>query len=238
MDSPKPFANRYRVIGGKPSIELKLRSPRQLFDERDPAPFRDRDLDDDAARYILASYRDLRDQNQVRLSLYFESLGELGQSPNLIEKAIRAFFTFEADMKRRELRDIIHQGLLSLVIGITFLFTCTSFAQWMDGKGIGLWSSMMKEGLFIMGWVAMWRPVSIFLYEWWPIRADLLVLRRLSNIEVDILPLMQTEASIEPRAEIRAEPRSDSRAVASGEISKPQTVRVPLLPTRGLSSTS
>ena len=33
--------SRYPVIDGKASVELKLRTPRQLFDERDPAPFRD-----------------------------------------------------------------------------------------------------------------------------------------------------------------------------------------------------
>jgi len=26
-----------------------------------------------------------------------------------------------------------------------------------------------REGLTIIGWVAMWRPIEIFLYDWWPI---------------------------------------------------------------------
>lgn len=28
----------------------------------------------------------------------------------------------------------------------------------------------LAEGLLILGWVAMWRPIQIFLYDWWPIR--------------------------------------------------------------------
>lgn len=28
---------------------------------------------------------------------------------------------------------------------------------------------MLKEGFTIAGWVAMWRPMQIFLYEWWPL---------------------------------------------------------------------
>jgi hypothetical protein len=28
---------------------------------------------------------------------------------------------------------------------------------------------LLKESLLIGGWVAMWRPMQIFLYEWWPI---------------------------------------------------------------------
>jgi hypothetical protein len=28
--------------------------------------------------------------------------------------------------------------------------------------------TIVSEGLLILGWVAMWRPVEIFLYDWWP----------------------------------------------------------------------
>jgi len=28
---------------------------------------------------------------------------------------------------------------------------------------------VLKESLLIGGWVAMWRPMQIYLYEWWPI---------------------------------------------------------------------
>lgn len=181
--------NRYRVIDGKTSVELKLRTPRQLFDERDPAPFRERDLDDDAARYISTAYREVKELQNVKLSLYFETLGEFREKPMVIEKAIHAFFLFEADVKRRELREIFRQGLISLVIGLTFLFTCTWFANHLDGqKSVSLLRSMMHEGLFIMGWVAMWRPISIFLYEWWPIRADQRTYEELGAIEIEILP--------------------------------------------------
>jgi hypothetical protein len=26
--------------------------------------------------------------------------------------------------------------------------------------------------LVIGGWVAMWRPMEVFLYDWWPVRAE------------------------------------------------------------------
>lgn len=207
----KSKQSRYRVIDGKASVELKLRTPRQLFDERDPAPFRERDLDDDAARYIVASFRDLKDQDATKLSLYFESLGELDGKPQVIEKAIHAFFGFEADMKRRELRDIFRTGVISLMIGLTFLFICSYFAHRVDKSSTDLFSSMMHEGLTLLGWVAMWKPINIFLYEWWPIRDSLRTLRSLAHIEVTIHPLMADETvkenigQFEVKAPLRAE---------------------------------
>ena len=186
---------RYRVLDGKASVELKLRTPHQLFDERDPAPFRERDLDDDAARYILASFRELRDHNDVKLSLYFDSLGKFSDRPEVIEDAIHAFFSFESEMKRRELRDIFRQGIISLIIGVTFLCLCTNIAVKLGVLGLAEgahenWvGTMLHEGLFIMGWVAMWRPISIFLYEWWPIQEALTTFKRLGALEVEVLPM-------------------------------------------------
>lgn len=47
-DSTASTSPRYRMEGGQTCIDIKLRNADQLFDGRDPAPFRDRDLDDDA----------------------------------------------------------------------------------------------------------------------------------------------------------------------------------------------
>lgn len=177
---------RYRVIGGVPSIELKLRSPRQLFDERDPAPFRERDLDDDAVRYIVTSFRELKDQDDVKVQLYFESLGEFENNPIDIGRAIHSFFRYESDMKKRDLRSIFRQGLYSLAIGLFFLTLCTWLAYGLDNSHPPFWQSLMHEGLLVTGWVSMWRPISIVLHEWWPIADDVRTLARLAEVEVEV----------------------------------------------------
>ena len=170
---------RYRVIGGIPSVELKLRTPRQLFDERDPAPFRERDLDDDAVEYIVSSVRELKEQRDVRLSLYFETLGEFENNPGDIARAIHQFFRYEADMKRRSLREAFRHGLFSLVIGLALftLFVWTAHSPDASAK-LPLGEAMFYEGIHLLGWVSMWTPISFFLYEWWPIADELAVLKR------------------------------------------------------------
>lgn len=180
---------RYRVIGGIPSVELKLKTPRQLFDERDPAPFRERDLDDDAAEYIVSSVRELKDQGDVRLSLYFESLGEFENKPSDIARAIHQFFAYEADRKRRELKETFHHGLISLAIGMTFLSLCVWFAHGIEKENASLFQWFTYEGLMLMGWVSMWKPINTFLYEWWPIAEDVKTFKRLAIMDVEIAPL-------------------------------------------------
>jgi hypothetical protein len=42
------------------------------------------------------------------------------------------------------------------------------------------------EGLTIGGWVAMWRPMEIYLYDWWPLRRRGTLLDGLSRVDVDV----------------------------------------------------
>ena len=41
-------------------------------------------------------------------------------------------------------------------------------------------SGILEEGLVVAGWVAMWRPMEIFLYERRPIRRERRIYRRLA----------------------------------------------------------
>ena len=39
----------------------------------------------------------------------------------------------------------------------------------------------------IGGWVAMWRPLEVFLYDWWQIRAEARLFDRLSSVSSSIV---------------------------------------------------
>jgi hypothetical protein len=194
--------NRYRVVDGKTSIELKLKTPHQLFDERDPAPFRERDLDDDAVRYIIDSYKGIStDAEDIKLSLYFAEMGTFRNEGDVIPKAIRAFFEYETELKHRELRETFREGFISLFIGLTFLLLCSWFSHSSYAES-GLLQTFTKEWLMLMGWVSMWRPINIFLYEWWPIRETMKTMQELSQVEIEV-HTADRAPYIEPTPELR-----------------------------------
>jgi hypothetical protein len=45
----------------------------------------------------------------------------------------------------------------------------------------------------ILGWVAMWRPLQIVLYDWWPIRHRALVFDKLAKMPVEVRPSKRNE---------------------------------------------
>jgi hypothetical protein len=48
-------------------------------------------------------------------------------------------------------------------------------------------ATALRESLLVGGWVAMWRPMEIFLYDWWPILSERRLHDRLSRISVRIV---------------------------------------------------
>ena len=74
-------------------------------------------------------------------------------------------------------------------------------------------SEVIREGLLISGWVAMWRPLELFLYDWWPIRAEAHLFDRLSTMPVRI-EYNETTTSGAWRDDWPAVPASPSRSQA------------------------
>ncbi|MDI1249226.1 MAG: hypothetical protein PSV13_10220 [Lacunisphaera sp.] len=102
-------------------------------------------------------------------------------------EAVRHYFASRAEVKRRELRQLLRQGRASLLIGLLFLAVCIGLGALVPRIGLGPWSKFLELGLDIVGWVAMWRPLEIFLYEWWPIMGDRRLMQRLARMKVGLV---------------------------------------------------
>jgi hypothetical protein len=76
----------------------------------------------------------------------------------------------------------------SLTIGLLFLATCLVLSSLATKIGYPPVGRIVEEGLIIAGWVAMWRPLQIYLYDWWPLRAEWQILERLAHMRVRLLP--------------------------------------------------
>lgn len=177
---------RYKKINGKNTIEMNIKTTDHLFDLRDPAPFREKDLDEDAAKYITTSLRELPADQPAQLKIYITQSRKPMESDLGLKEAIRRHFEYEAEMKRSERRHIFKVAFRALVIGLSFLFVCIYLSSFIDPKG-SLFLTYINEGLHILGWYSMWKPIYFALYEWWPIRDDELLLERASELDLEIL---------------------------------------------------
>jgi hypothetical protein len=172
--------------GGAHRVELNLRDYNQLFNTIDPSPFVEKDLDHDAEEFMVSWTREFPLNEQVVLVIYLSELPAGKDFEPLIEQAIQNYFAYRARLTQMEFRQLMRDGQHSLLIGGLFLAACLIASQALLEKASGTFLSVARESLTIAGWVAMWRPMEIFLYEWWPLRRRWRVYGKMSRMKVEV----------------------------------------------------
>ncbi len=96
-----------------------------------------------------------------------------------IGEAFANYFRLRAAASERHLRELLRVGWRSLAIGVVVLVVCLVGSQVVAKMaGNAVVARVLEERLIIVGWVANWRPLEIYLYDWWPIRRRILLYRR------------------------------------------------------------
>jgi hypothetical protein len=171
---------------GSVVIEVRVPELRRLFNAIDPSPFHDKDLDPNAEGFIVGWAAEAPRDAPLGLLVHLDrGAGRLPDEATVLRDAIHEYFRRRAEDARRRLRQLFRVGRTSLLIGLAFLAASVAagdlVASWLTGNRLG---PILREGFLIGGWVAMWRPIEIFLYDWWPIRADARLLDRLATMPV------------------------------------------------------
>ena len=86
----------------------------------------------------------------------------------------------------KEIRLLLSYGVISLAIGLLFLVACLGLRSALASSTLLTDRTIADEGLLIVGWVAMWRPTEVLLYEWWPLARRVRLLHWLSVIQVQV----------------------------------------------------
>jgi len=167
-------------------LELRLRELAQLFNSLDPTPFLHRDLGRDAEEYIESWAMEHPPGSRLQINVNLQQLPPGPDPQTLIAEAIHNYFRYKTELAQRELRHLLGIGRESLLIGLAFLALCLAAAGLVDRYASAPLLAFGRESLTIAGWVAMWRPIQIFLYDWWPINRRRNVYHALGHAQVHV----------------------------------------------------
>ena len=167
-------------------IEVHVSELKQLFNAIDPSPFRERDLDPNAEQFITDWAQEASPSATFGLAVYLDRPAGMPNEANELREAIHEFFRHRARLSRHQLRELFRRGRTSLAIGVCTLGVSVAGGDLVGSSFSTHLAQILEESLLIGGWVAMWRPMEIFLYDWWPIRAAATLAERLSVMPVRI----------------------------------------------------
>lgn len=165
-------------------VRIQVREIQQLFNSFDPTPFPDRDLDERAEEFITGWAMEHPSHLPLRLLISLSQPLSPQVDVQSVGESVRHYFDYRAEALGRQLRQLLAVGRISLVVGLVCLAASIGLAHLVGRLSDSAWMNIVRESLVIGGWVAMWRPLQIFLYDWWPVQLRRSLYIRLANAEV------------------------------------------------------
>ncbi len=189
MSSAMPAAT---VPGGSDTalrrLDIRITDIQQLFDAMDAAPFREGDLDPKLVDFVVGWAREQPRAAPLLLVVHVSG-GPPASGQELLQTAARNYFNHRAARARSELRQLFRNGRVSLLVGLAFIAAAIGAGDVL-GSIIGRETShgrFIVESMSIGSWVALWRPMEIFLYDWWPIVGLARLYDRLAGARVELV---------------------------------------------------
>ncbi|MFZ0397368.1 MAG: hypothetical protein WAM06_04920 [Methyloceanibacter sp.] len=164
------------------AIELRVNRIDQLFHSFDPFPFLDKEVED----YIVSWARMHANDQPIKIIIHLPENEVHTRTANELAEAFAHYFGYHADLLQHDLDELYRDGRRFLAIGMTILVSCIALAQ-VAGRYLaeGPLGRLLEQSLPILGWVANWRPLEIFLYDWWPLARRRDLYRHLATATVE-----------------------------------------------------
>jgi len=170
-------------------IDVRLTDLRQFYNSLDPSPFHEKDLDRDAEEYIVGWANELPPGTPLELVIRLPADQVAAAEKSDLSRAVGNYFTYRATESQRRIRFLFREGRVAMAIGLVFLSACMVLRELAASIDQATLRPVLEEGLVILGWVAMWRPLQIFLYDWWPVRHYARLYRALAAMPVRLVAL-------------------------------------------------
>lgn len=160
-------------------IELRIRRLEQLFDSLDPAPFHAKALDRNADAYLLESAGEHGARQPLIIAIHAPPAVEDHLAD--ITSAIHTHFSLAHQQAERRHRHRRRIGRIALSMGLATLAAVLLLRHWVESIG-GPIGEVLAEGLLILAWVALWRPIETIGFDSWESREERRLLSMLSRV--------------------------------------------------------
>ncbi len=167
-------------------IILEVNNVDQILIKRNALFYGKRVLSTEAEKVIIEEATLNYSYNHIHMKIL--SHGEETDRQDEISNAIHQHFTYRRVISEKELKKILQLGWRSLLISIVFfglLISLTLVILKLIPEGG--FATTFREILIILGWVALWRPADLLLFEWRLFKREVNLFRKLEQCRVEIV---------------------------------------------------
>jgi len=103
-----------------------------------------------------------------------------------ITASVQQHFCYRKEKAKTQLRETLRFGWRSLLMGLSFVAVLVFLMLVFDKLLPKSFSISFRELLIILGWVALWRPVELLLYEWRTFQHEFELFGRIEEAKIRI----------------------------------------------------
>lgn len=169
-------------------ITLKLGNIKHLFQEPEFDPFIPQQNSSSGIDAIVSELKPKSLTCKLRTTIL---LPDNQLSENLEQattEALQRYCNVRIDQTTNDLASLRGRGFRALQRGLLFLAVCLLLSTLFDELNSfpGLIRRFLSEGFLIAGWVSLWHPIELLLYEWGPYQRQKQIYELIKEMELKV----------------------------------------------------
>jgi hypothetical protein len=161
------------------NINIMIKNTKDIFQQ-----FGCNTLNREFEDYIFNSAKNYSIDKKIKLIIH---IPKEEKDIELIKHTIHEHFAYKTKEINLQLNQQFYQWIINMIIGILFLVLCLILVEVLEVFSHINIIKIIKESLLIIGWVALWEPVSFILFGWRAKKRDKLFCEKLSSISVSFV---------------------------------------------------
>lgn len=182
--------SRTEVKDGVCTIILVLTHVEQLFDTDVPVPSEYVALDSDVLDFFASTIRKHQKAcRDFRLIVHLPERALREVEPYMrtsVDLTLKGYFLAREKRIAERLHEHFQDAWKMFGFGFAFMLACTLLRTYLAPEEVHTLMSSFREGLLVIGWVALWKPVEELLFNWWPLKRELASWHKLSKMEMKV----------------------------------------------------
>lgn len=161
-------------------LEISIENYNELFNAWDASPIRKKDIDPELAEYLEQVGVDIPLKENIEIIFLIPKKARNEAFETKSKKAFLNYFNANIHFINRTLKSNLRKVFAYLLISFMFI----TVAYVLNSSSVTLSFDIIKEGLFIGGWVFMWEAFSLFFFSTSEIIAKKRRLQRFANTKI------------------------------------------------------
>jgi len=166
-------------------VRVELASLRDLFRAPEPDPLSGRPHADAGIDRILNKVRP-RPRGPVRAMIVLPAKESATDLEARTRAALQQYCDVRIEQGKNDKASLRHEGFATLWRGLLFLALCLLGSRLVGEPRYlpGIIGRFLDEGFIIAGWVALWYPLDVLLYQHWPLTREQRLYAQLRDMEL------------------------------------------------------